>query len=63
MRDFICPICQETLAIIQGSQIKVTDGYTVYCPNKKCRMSDWGHGETPIKAAGVFVEKCRVNKV
>jgi hypothetical protein len=56
-----CPICQHPLASLRGSQLDQNkpeerrDGYTVYCPSRKCPAQEIsGHGST-IKEAEKIV--------
>jgi hypothetical protein len=53
-----CPICKLPLDWERGHRIDPTDGITLYCPNKECGMSDWGHGRNEKDAFEVFQNKC-----
>ncbi len=54
----LCPICNEPLNSVAGNQVNGKDGMTVWCPNLKCEMADWGHGKNLKYALVVFKQKC-----
>jgi len=56
--DTKCPVCSKELESINGTQLNPNDGITVYCPNIKCGMADWGHGKDTKSATIIFIQKC-----
>jgi len=52
-----CPVCNSPMEWVEGHQVDPTNGITVYCKNKDCRMQDWAHGKNEREAYDIFVQK------
>lgn len=57
-RNMNCPVCGESLDVIEGSQLNRADGITLYCPNRKCSAQEVaGHGANFEKAYDIIKQK------
>jgi hypothetical protein len=59
-----CPVCQQPMLSLRGSQLdrhkpeNERDGYTVYCPNRKCPAQEASaHGTTEKAALATLKER------
>lgn len=55
--EFKCPLCSMELMSCVGTQVDATDGITIFCDNKACGMTDWGHGKDTKTAFEAYRHK------
>ena len=62
--NYLCPMCDQSLDVAEGDGMSLTNGLTLYCPNRACPAQEVsGHGRTFEDAFRVIREKFPIDKI